>query len=132
MTPEEQAEYDQTMQKLVDAKPNWMTDGHGLRGPNPQVGQAVRSMDGADGGFGAMQVKGGGKPGEDGKRGRDGDAGATGATGAKGDKGDTGDKGDKGDKGDNFDGTLLEDLIVSMNGTLYYTNLYTDGRLDAV
>lgn len=29
-------------------------------------------------------------------------------------------------------GILLEDLIVVLNGTAYYTNLLTDGRLDPV
>lgn len=28
--------------------------------------------------------------------------------------------------------TLLNDIIVNINGTLYYTNLKTDGRLEAV
>lgn len=28
--------------------------------------------------------------------------------------------------------TLLEDVIVVINGTGYYTNLYTDGRLDTI
>jgi len=35
-----------------------------------------------------------------------------------------------GDEGD--PGTLLEDIIVVINGTAYYTNIYTDARLEEV
>ena len=34
--------------------------------------------------------------------------------------------------GDAEPGTPLADIIVVLNGTAYYTNIYTDGRLEAV